>query len=298
LISVVISVYNRAEELRRALNGVLHQTLRNFEVLVVDDCSEVDIENLVITPMCDSRIRYHRLDKKGNANVCRNLGIKEAKGKYIAMLDSDDEWLPQHLERKLKYIEESVADGVFGSLRVVHASGERDELSPPFKKGEKMINYLLSNEYGAQTSTHFYKTECARAIMWDETLRRHQDWDFCVRFFRQFSFVPSNDITCLVHVGHQRRRADQFESLIRFIAAHRADILPELYCQYHKAIYQSIHQCDDIPLNYKNHYKREMLRYMDVINLRDYLSVFSVGKGRMGRLWLRLEFVLRVLFKS
>src|ERR1700740_3319071 len=114
MVSVVIPVHNREAELVRAIHSVMKQTMQDFEVLVVDDCSSIELKP-TLEKLGDERIKYFRLPAKGNANVCRNKGIEEAKGKYVAMLDSDDEWQPIHLENKINTLEKKGVDGVFGS---------------------------------------------------------------------------------------------------------------------------------------------------------------------------------------
>lgn len=295
-VSVVIPVYNREEELARAVGSVLKQSLQDFEVLVVDDCSTIDLQP-VLKAFNDGRIKYFRLPQKGNANVCRNLGIKEARGTYVAMLDSDDEWLPDHLENKIATLERKNADGVFGSCCIDNGIRIIDKISRPFHHNEKMVNYLLSDGT-AMTPTHLYKTACARQVLWDEKLMRHQDWDFSVRFAEKFSFVPCYDITCVVYWKAGERRDEHFDSLMRFIDKNRKDILPRLYFEYHRLFYVNICNRKDIADNYKQHYKKEVLRYMDVISLRDFLSTFGNNKGKFSRLLLRLNFAAKVLLKN
>ncbi|MBL4651467.1 MAG: glycosyltransferase family 2 protein [Flavobacteriales bacterium] len=95
-VSVIIPVYNRSKDLIRAIRSVQNQTVQEFEVLVVDDKSEENIEKIV-NEFADSRLKYFlNTSENSNANVCRNIGFDNAAGDYIAMLDSDDEWLPNH----------------------------------------------------------------------------------------------------------------------------------------------------------------------------------------------------------
>ena len=93
--SVVIPVYNRAHILGRALESVLAQSFGDFEVVVVDDGS-TDNPSTVVDSLWDDRIRYLRQDNRGGG-AARNLGIDAAHGRFVAFLDSDDEFLPGHL---------------------------------------------------------------------------------------------------------------------------------------------------------------------------------------------------------
>ncbi|MFL5754302.1 MAG: glycosyltransferase family 2 protein [Bacteroidia bacterium] len=295
-VSVIIPVYNREKELLRAINSVLNQTIQDFEILVIDDCSTVPLQAL-LNVLNDQRIKYHKLEVKGNANVCRNVGIKTALGDYVAMLDSDDEWLPMHLENKISTLEQRSADGIFGSCRIDNGIRMLDKISRPFHHNEKMVNYLLSDGM-APTPTHVYKTACARQILWDESLVRHQDWDFSVRFSEKFSFIPSYDITCIVYWKAGERREEHFDSLIKFIDANKKEITPRLYFEYHALFYRNICDRKDVDQKYKKHYKREVLKNIDVLSLRDYLSTFGGNRGKLYRFKLRMEFIAKVLFKN
>ena len=295
LVSVVIPVYNREFELKRAIKSVLCQTIQDFEILVVDDYSEIDMKMIVMS-FNDERIKYFRLEKKGNANVSRNLGVKNARSKYVAMLDSDDEWMPFHLEKKIAWLEQKKADGVFGSCCINNEIRIIDKISRPFHHQEKMVNYLLSDGM-APTPTHVYKTESAKQVLWDETLKRHQDWDFSVRFAAIYNFIPNYDITCIVHWKAGERREEHFDSLINFISVNKKDIKPRLYFEYHALFYRGLNQRKDVDRKYLLHYKKEVLRYIEELSLVDYLSTFGGNKSKLFRLWLRMEFVFKILFK-
>src|SRR5690606_12515276 len=121
LVSVVIPVYNRAQPLKRALASVLAQTHAKLEVIVVDDGSTEDLKR-VVDELNDERITFIRNEKNTNANVCRNIGIQKASGKFIAMMDSDDEWMPEHIALRLQFMAQTGADGCFGSHFVDNGS--------------------------------------------------------------------------------------------------------------------------------------------------------------------------------
>ena len=91
-VSVVIPTYNRASLLKRAIKSVLCQTYPDFEVIIVDDGSTDNTEE-VIRSFDDKRVKYIKLKKNKGYPVALNKGVKTAKGEYIGFLDSDDEWL-------------------------------------------------------------------------------------------------------------------------------------------------------------------------------------------------------------
>lgn len=100
LVSVVIPTYNRAHVIGRAIQSVLNQTYGNFELLIIDDGSTDDTKR-IIAGFADERIRYLRHETNKGQNPARNTGVREAKGQYIAFLDSDCEWLPEFIEKML-----------------------------------------------------------------------------------------------------------------------------------------------------------------------------------------------------
>ena len=102
LISVVIPTYNRGVLLKKAIESVVAQSYENIEIIIVDNNS-TDNTNEVISSFVDSRIKVYKIHNQGIIAASRNLGIKNAKGDWIALLDSDDFWFPSRLEAVLEY---------------------------------------------------------------------------------------------------------------------------------------------------------------------------------------------------
>lgn len=107
-VSVILPVYNGGKFIAETIESMLSQTIKDFEVLVVDDGSTDDSKEIIQKYISNSNreIRYFYQENKGIA-AARNKGIKESNGKYIAFLDQDDLWLPEKLERQVKYLEEN-----------------------------------------------------------------------------------------------------------------------------------------------------------------------------------------------
>lgn len=108
MVSLIIPTYNRAPLLGRAIRSVLAQSFRNFELLIVDDSSSDNSEE-VVRSFLDSRIRYVRHKTNCGAPAARNTGIRLSRGEYIAFLDSDDELLPDKIEVQLRKFQENPA---------------------------------------------------------------------------------------------------------------------------------------------------------------------------------------------
>ena len=115
-VSIIIPVYNRAATLPRCIASVLAQTIADWELIAVDDCSS-DESIQVIESFGDPRIRVLRHEQNRGAGPARNTGMLAAQGTYIAFLDSDDEWLPAKLERQIAALEKTGRDCAFVTLR-------------------------------------------------------------------------------------------------------------------------------------------------------------------------------------
>lgn len=268
LISVIIPCYN-STELRRTLESVCRQRYTHWEVVCVDDGSDVELLP-VIDALGDSRISYHRLPEHTNANVARNYGILHSHGAYIAMLDSDDEWLETHLEDALRLLEETRADCTYGSL-ILRAQTDTVFTTRAVNEGESTVDFLLSTGYGAQTSTLVMTASSAKDILWDETLRRHQDYDFVVRYSRKYRMVPLLVPTVVYHCPDTVRTID-FDSCIRFIRSVENEISDRIYMNYHKHMLRLAlaHKATVEVLDY---YRKAATHYEYLLPLYDYLKI-------------------------
>ncbi|HZQ39551.1 MAG TPA: glycosyltransferase family A protein, partial [Rhizomicrobium sp.] len=140
--SVVIPVFNRAEPLRRAIESVRAQTFQDFEIVVVDDGS-TDNPRAVVESFADDRIHYWRQPNAGGG-AARNRGIDEARGELVAFLDSDDVFLPHHLESMHALLAGTRNFIGYARVRVDRGNG-RLFLKPPrgCTPREDMATYLL-----------------------------------------------------------------------------------------------------------------------------------------------------------
>lgn len=113
-VSVIMAVYNTTEDcLRAAIESILNQTYKNFELITIDDGSTTNVKD-VITSYVDERIKYIRQENQGAAGS-RNNAIKVAKGEYIAIMDSDDISLPERLEKEVEFLDTHSEYSVVGS---------------------------------------------------------------------------------------------------------------------------------------------------------------------------------------
>lgn len=104
LVSVIMPSFNTGKYIKQSIESVMAQTYQNWELLIVDDCSTDNTDD-IIASISDERIRYYKNEHNSGAAVSRNRALREAKGKWIAFLDSDDLWMPDKLEKQIAFME-------------------------------------------------------------------------------------------------------------------------------------------------------------------------------------------------
>lgn len=128
IVSIIIPTYNRTDFLKLTLQSVLNQTIQDFEIIVVDDGTPDD-ENMFLCQTFE-KVKYIKIENSGGPAKPRNVGIREAKGKYIAFVDDDDIWLPIKLEKQISVLENNPDFGlVHCCCQVVDENGiEKNEI--------------------------------------------------------------------------------------------------------------------------------------------------------------------------
>ena len=138
MISIIIPTYNRAAFIKRAVKSGINQTYQNFEIIIIDDYSQDNTDEVIEKlkkKYSQFRIEYLKNKNNRGAQHTRNKGIKKAKGEWIAFLDSDDEWLPNKLKRCIEFAKRV-------NVSVVHSEGY-NELPRSRANEVSKQNYLL-----------------------------------------------------------------------------------------------------------------------------------------------------------
>jgi len=191
LVSVVIPTYNRAHVVRRAIDSVLAQTFADFEIIVVDDGS-TDRTDELVQGIPDWRIRYIRNSRNLGLAATRNAGIRQARGQYIALLDSDDEWLPEKLDRQLSVMRqaaEPVGLTYTGYDRIYN--GKCIGTFVPSHHGPVLRALLHKNVLMGCSSTALISRTCLVDIgLFDERLRSSEDYDLWLRIAKRWRIEP------------------------------------------------------------------------------------------------------------
>ena len=204
-VSVIIPTRNRADMLKRAIESVLAQTCQEFEIIVVSDAS-TDNTGEIAAAFADDRIKLLEHNQPRGASAARNTGIREARGRYIAFLDDDDEWVPQKLEWQLPVIENSPPEvGLVYGWMEYYKDGKPFAINQPTLKGDVFLKTIDRQAIGG-CPTVIIKSEVIEKVgYFDEDLPRGNDGDFSRRVCQKFKvdYVPK--ILARIHVGHEGR---------------------------------------------------------------------------------------------
>lgn len=194
-ISVVLPVYNREDVLARAVQSVLDQRLKEFELVIVDDGS-TDNSVAVANSFKDRRIKVVELGENRGGNVARNAGIHAATSPLIAFLDSDDTYLPEKLERVVAQFDQKPdLELLVDSFIKVQPSGARVvRKNPVIDDRETFRRALFRRQLWKATPSISARRDAILTVMFDETLRRLQDFDFLIRASEKLSCASTDAV--------------------------------------------------------------------------------------------------------
>jgi len=189
-VSVIIPTHNRAQFLRLAVESVIGQTFQDFDIVVVDDGSKDNTEE-VVRSFGDDRVKYIRHDAARGGSAARNTGITNSSSKYVAFLDDDDEWMPEKLEIQVDLLEKSPLKlgAVYTGHLVVDSDGGgilREWI--PKRRGYIYNDMFMKNWIGTASSLLVRRDCFDRAGLFDESLPSFQDYDLWIRISREFDF--------------------------------------------------------------------------------------------------------------
>ncbi|MEL7027627.1 MAG: glycosyltransferase [Pseudomonadota bacterium] len=181
VVTVVIPTHNRRRLVQRAVKSALGQSLSDIEVLVLDDGSSDDT-CASIKAMGDARVRLICGRRKRGAGYRRAQGAREARGRYVAFLDSDDYWGPHKLSEQVRAAERAGAPVcVASSFFTVIGADVMPARKPKLRAGERIAHYLYRRGGTLQTSGLLVDAELGQRVRFDPNLSVHQDTDFCLR---------------------------------------------------------------------------------------------------------------------
>ncbi len=198
LVSVVMPSYNTAKYIAESIESVINQTYPYWELIIVDDCSTDDTDSVVANYLSDTRIRYLKNETNSGAAISRNYALREAKGKWVAFLDSDDVWLPEKLETQIAFMLENDYKFTCTDYRI-RLNGTwlpYVYTSPKVITRRKLFNYCYFS-----TITVIYDREFVGLVQ-IENLRKNNDYAMwfeitkktpCYRFSKCLSYYYKHD---------------------------------------------------------------------------------------------------------
>lgn len=172
LVSIIMPSWNTADFIRESINSVLAQTYTNWELLIVDDCS-TDNTDEVVASYKDERIKYFKNEKNSGAALTRNKALREAQGEWIAFLDSDDLWIPEKLEKMISFMTENKYAFAY------HEYEKIDEESKPlniYVSGPEIVTKRKMYNYGYPGCLAFMYSAKEMGLIQIKNIKKNNDY--------------------------------------------------------------------------------------------------------------------------
>ena len=198
LVSVIIPTYSRPTNLCRAIDSVLAQTYKPIEIIVVDDNGlgtdlQKETENILSKYITTSQITYVCHSDNRNGSAARNTGVWACHGNIVSLMDDDDVFTPEKIEKQVQTLLERNKDdnsyqGCYCNTEKRYPNGKIQYFLN--KKEGSLAEELLTDEIHFNSSTILlFKEIYIKLNGFDERFLRHQDWEFCVRFFERYKMA-------------------------------------------------------------------------------------------------------------
>jgi glycosyltransferase involved in cell wall biosynthesis len=213
-ISVIIPTYNRAETLPRALDSVLSQTLQADEILVIDDGSTDETHSLVTA--CYPQCRYLSQPNQGVSSA-RNLGISQASGDWIALLDSDDAWLPDKLQRQATALKQKSGYRLCHTEEIWIRNGIRvNAMKKHTKQGGRIFRHCLPLCVISPSSALLHRSLFEEVGLFDTSLPACEDYDLWLRICAREAVLFLEQPLIVKYGGHSDQLSRRHWGMDRF----------------------------------------------------------------------------------
>lgn len=220
-VSIIIPTYNSSRFLKRTIGSVLAQTFRDWELLIVDDCSK-DSTRLIVEEYSkfDKRIKFFKTEtNSGGPATPKNIGVENARGEFIAFLDHDDEWFPEKLEKQLNVFKNSKDDNlglVSCGANLINKKNKRFSIYNPKKLKVGFPEILLRNPIYSNSSVLIRKSVIDVVGERDDKMKYSEDWDMWIRICKNnFKIEIMNDILFNYHFHDSNVTKAQKDSLLK-----------------------------------------------------------------------------------
>lgn len=172
LVSIIMPSWNTARWIGESIQSVLDQTYQNWELIIVDDCS-TDNTDEIVNSFKDSRIKYFKNETNSGAALTRNRAIRESRGEWIAFLDSDDLWKPNKLEKMITFAKSNSYSFVY------HDYEKIDEESRPlniYVSGPKVVTKRKMYHYGYPGCLTFMYSAKVHGLIQIKDIKKNNDY--------------------------------------------------------------------------------------------------------------------------
>lgn len=258
-VSVIIPTYGGSDSLLRSVDSVLTQTYPDFEVIVVDDNNpDTDARKKTEKQMNryagNAHVKYIKHEHNKNGSAARNTGYRNSDGEYICLLDDDDAFLPGKIYKQVVYLDEHPEYGACYCWR-----RQRNKEICGTYTGD-LSQQLLDLTFTPTTSALMIRRSCYEALNgFDESYRRHQDYEFMLRFFKRFKIGVVEEVLLDFignEVNNQLRGKKLYETKAQFFSQFNDDInrIERIYPGFKQRVYAA-HFSDAF---------KEMVRYGNI----------------------------------
>ena len=224
-VSVIIPTHNRCQLLRRALLSVYKQTIQAEEIIVIDDGSTDGTEEMLGKEFPDVKYTFQ---ENAGVSAARNLGIRQAKGEWLAFLDSDDEWLPEKLEKQLASLENNPEMRICHSDEIWKRDGVRvNAMNKHNKKGGWIFQHCLPLCAMSPSSIIIHRSIFAQVGLFDIALPACEDYDLWLRITARYPVLFIDQPLIVKYGGHDDQLSSKYWGMDRFRIAALEKILVE-----------------------------------------------------------------------
>lgn len=204
-VSVIVTCYNYAKYLKGCLISILNQTFQDYELVIVNDGSTDNTDEVITNFLCNEKIRYINQQNTGQA-VATNNGIIAAKGELIAFLDADDLWEPTKLEKQVDlFIRDSIGV-VYSGIKFMNEDGQSLDMKLTGKYYTPRSGYvtgaLLFENFIPYSSTVVRKKCFEEFGMFNPEYKNGLDWDLWLRISKEYEFTFVNECLLSYRIGH------------------------------------------------------------------------------------------------
>ncbi len=225
LVSVIVPTCKRQPAMvKRALDSVINQSYKNLEIIVVDDSpadfAEREAVEQAIIGLQDSRLSYIKHGQNLGGGTARNTGIKASKGKFIAFLDDDDEWLPEKLHKQIAKMSDAGIGIVYCRYQKVDATAPTARLAEGRYWVGQVFDALILGNFIGSTSFVLVRRQCfAECGLFDPGMRSSQDHEMWLRIVLKYRVDYVNEPLVNYYVHGGERITTNCESKIQGIQA-------------------------------------------------------------------------------